>query len=339
MKAKILFIERKFWKKNFLAFSIEKIYEQIAKKLPTEKFETSFVKVPYGNSFAEMLKNLLVFKKPQADIYHITGQVHYLALTSPKKRTVLTIHDLEFLKIRTGLRRFIIKKIYLDLPIKRLKYITTVSEATKQEILAMTNFPEEKIRVIENPLQEQYLTRGEKKDFNKECPTILQVGIAHNKNIPNLVKALKGINCRLRIIGNLPEDLMSELNASGIEYENAFGLTDAEMKEEYAKADIVAYCSTNEGFGLPIIEGQAMQTPIITSNISPMKEVSGGAAFLANPHDVSSMKEGILKIINDDQFRKMIIKKGLENAKRFNPNFIAKLYEKLYQEVLVNSIK
>ncbi|HVE56132.1 MAG TPA: hypothetical protein VNB22_04835, partial [Pyrinomonadaceae bacterium] len=92
MKAKILFIERKFWKKNFLAFSIEKIYEQIAKKLPAEEFETSFVKVPYGNSFFEMLKNLLVFKKPQADIYHITGQVHYLALTSPKQKTVLTIH-------------------------------------------------------------------------------------------------------------------------------------------------------------------------------------------------------------------------------------------------------
>jgi len=336
MKAKILFIERKFWKKNFLAFSIEKIYEQIAKKLPAEKFETSFIKVPYGNSFVEMLKNLLIFKKPQADIYHITGQVHYLALTSPKQTTVFTIHDLEFLKIRTGLRRFLIKKIYLDLPIQRLKYITTVSEATKQEILAMTNFSEEKIRVIENPLQEQYLTRGEKKAFNKDFPLILQVGIAHNKNIPNLIKALKGINCRLRIIGNLPEDLLLELNASGINYENAFGLTDSEMKAEYENADIVAYCSTNEGFGLPIIEGQAMQTPVITSNISPLKEVSGGAAFLANPHDISSMKKGILKIINDDDFRETIVNKGLENVKRFEPDFIAGLYEDLYREILKN---
>lgn len=339
MKAKILFIERKFWKKDFLAFSIEKIYEQIAKKLPAEKFESSFIKVTYGNSFTDMLKNIFLFKKPKADIYHITGQVHYLALTLPKHKTVLTIHDLEFLKIRTGLRRFAIKKIYLDLPIKRLKYITTVSEATKQEILELTNFPEEKIRVIENPLQEQYLTRGGKKAFNKDCPTILQVGIAHNKNIPNLIKALKGISCSLRIIGNLPEDLLAELNSSDIKYENAFGLTDSEMKEEYEKADIVAYCSTNEGFGLPIIEGQAMQTPVITSNISPMKEVSGGAAFLANPHEVSSMKEGILKIINDDEFRDTIIKKGLENIIRFEPDFIAGLYEELYREILCNSNK
>ena len=334
MKIKILFIERKFWKKGFLAFSIEKIYEQIAKKLPVEKFESSFIKVTYGNSFTDMLKNLFLFKEPAADIYHITGQVHYLALTLPKQKTVLTIHDLEFLKIRTGLRRFAIKKIYLDLPVKRLKYITTVSEATKQEILELTNFPEEKIRVIENPLQEQYLTRGVKNTFNKNCPTILQVGIAHNKNISNLIKALQGINCCLRIIGNLPEDLLSELKASQIKFENAFGLTDSQMKKEYEKADIVAYCSTNEGFGLPIIEGQATQTPVITSDLSPMKEVSGGAAFLANPQNVSSMREGILKIINDDEFREKIIEKGLENIKRFEPNFIAGLYEELYLEIL-----
>ena len=333
MKAKIIFIERKYWKKNFLAFSIEKIYEQIAKKLPAEKFESSFIKVKYGNSFVDMLKNLLFFEKPPADIYHITGHIHYLALTLPKQKTIVTIHDLEFLKIRTGLRRFVIKKLYLDLPIWRLKYVTTVSEATKKEILAITNVSETKIRVIENPLQEQYLT-SKKKTFNKNRPTILQVGIAHNKNIPNLIKALDGIDCCLRIIGNLPEELSSLLKESPVKFENAFGLDDQEMKSEYENADIVSYCSTNEGFGLPIIEGQAMQTPVITSNISPMKEVSGGAAFLANPNDVLSIKEGILKIIDDDEFREDIIRRGLENVKRFEPQSIADLYEELYQKVL-----
>ncbi len=338
MKTKILFIERKFWNKNFLAFSIEKIFEQIARKLPQDKFEPSIIKVPYGNSFFDTLRNFFLFKIPKADLYHVTGQVHYLVLALPRKKTVLTIHDLEFLKVKTGLRRYFIKKLYLDFPVKWLEYVTTVSEATKQEIIDNTNCPSEKIRIIENPLLEHFVT-GKKGVFNKVCPIILQVGIAHNKNISNLIKALKGINCCLRIIGNLPEDLLSELNASGIKYENAFGLTDSEMKEEYEKADIVAYCSTSEGFGLPIIEGQIMQTPVITSNISPLKEVSGGAAFLANPHDVSSIKEGILKIINNDEFREKIIKQGLENVKRFDLDFIAGLYEELYREVLKDSDK
>jgi hypothetical protein len=125
MKAKILFIERKFWKKNFAAFSLEKVFEQIARLLPAEKFETQFVKVPFGNSFLDIIKNLLFFKKPKADIYHITGQIHYMSLVLPSEKTVLTIHDLGFLNNNRKLNRFVIKKLFLDLPVKRLNYITT----------------------------------------------------------------------------------------------------------------------------------------------------------------------------------------------------------------------
>ena len=335
MTHKILFIERKFWDKNFLAFSIEKIFENISRKLPKDKFEAKIVKVPFGNSIFDTIRNILFFKKPKADIYHITGQINYLGIFLPRKKTVLTMHDLEFLKIRKGLRKYLIKKLYLDLPVKRLDFITAVSAATKAEIVANTNCPPEKIRLIENPLMEHFVA-GEKEKFNAECPLILQVGIAHNKNLHNLIKALQGINCRLRIIGNLPEETLNILKASNLDYENAFGLTDSQMKDEYQKADIVAYCSTSEGFGLPIIEAQIMKTPVITSDISPLKEVSGGAAYLANPFDYLNIRQGILKIIADDNFRQSIVEKGSENIKRFDLNHITMLYEKLYSEVINN---
>jgi glycosyltransferase involved in cell wall biosynthesis len=227
--------------------------------------------------------------------------------------------------------------LFLDLPVKRLKYITTVSETTKKSIIEKTGCPPEKIRVIGNPVQEHYL-KSKKKQFNKACPTILQIGITPNKNIPNLIKALEGINCRLRIIGNLTDDLVSALKAGNINYENAFGLDDSEMRNEYENADIVSFCSTFEGFGLPIIEAHAMQTPVITSALSPMKEVSAGGAFLANPHDAAHIREGILRIINDDEFRERIISQGVENIKRFEPRFIARQYKKLYLEILKDSV-
>jgi glycosyltransferase involved in cell wall biosynthesis len=333
MKAKILFIERKFWKQNFAAFSLEKVFEQIARLLPKEKFETEIVKVPYGNSFPDILRNVLFFKKPDADIYHVTGQIHYLALFLPPEKTVLTIHDTGFLQNERKLNRYIIKKLFLDLPVKRLKYITTVSENTKKAILANTACAPEKIRVIENPLQEHYLN-GVKKDFNKQCPTILQIGITANKNIPNLIKALQGINCRLRIIGNMTDDLIAALEEGKIIYENAFGLSDRAMRNEYLRADLVAFCSTFEGFGLPIIEAQAMRTPVVSSELSPMKEVAGDGAVLVDPFDVSNIREGILKIINNDDFRDELIEKGWENAGRFKPRLIAGHYEKLYREIL-----
>jgi glycosyltransferase involved in cell wall biosynthesis len=311
------------------------VFEQIARLLSVDKFEVSIIKVPYGNRFTDILKNLLFFKKPEADIYHVTGQIHYLALILPRKKTVLTIHDTGFLQSRGSLQRLIIKKLFLDLPVKRLQYITAVSESTKQGILANTNCLPEKIRVIENPLQEHYLS-SRKKEFNKNCPTILQIGITPNKNISNLIKALKGIKCRLKIVGNLTEDLTLALKAGNICYENALGLADLEMKKAYETADLVAFCSTFEGFGLPIIEAQAMRTPVLTSDLSPMREVSGGAAFLANPFQVESIRQGVLKIINDDEFREKIIRDGLENIKRFEPKFIAGQYEKLYLEILHN---
>jgi glycosyltransferase involved in cell wall biosynthesis len=328
MKTEILFIERKFW--EFV--SIEKVFRQIAQTLSKEKFETSFQQLTFGNNLAGVLKNLFFFQKRKADIYHVTGHVHYIALILPKKNTVLTVHDLGFLHTRKGLRRSVIKKLFLDLPVKRLKYITAISEATKREIINYTNCREEKIRIIENPLQEIFFS-SEKKTFNQKCPTILQIGTSPNKNLGNLIKALNGINCRLMIIGKLENTLIEELKNNRINFKNKFDLNDSEIKNEYQNADIVAFCSTFEGFGLPIIEAQAMQTPVVTSDISPLREVSGGAAFLANPNDFLNIRQGILKIINDEKYREQIIKQGIRNIERFAPQKIADMYEALYEEI------
>ena len=64
----------------------------------------------------------------------------------------MTIHDLGFLHTRKGLRRFVLKKLFLDFPVKKLKYVTAISEATKNEIIKFTNCDEKKIRLIENPI-------------------------------------------------------------------------------------------------------------------------------------------------------------------------------------------
>jgi len=329
MKPKIVFVERKFYE----SVSLERVFGQIEKNISREKFETSFVQLPYLSTLTGIVKNFIFFKKPKADIYHITGHIHFIALILPKAKTVLTVPDLTILQARKGLRHFVIKKLFFDLPIKKLKYITAISEATKNEIVKHTNCEEKKIHVIDIPLQENLYLETEKK-FNSDCPTILQIGTAPHKNIINLVKALKGINCHLRIIGKLNEKVLSELKTNQITFTNDFGLTEIEIKTEYEDADIVAFCSTIEGFGLPIIEAQAMQVPVITSNINPMKDVSGGAAMLVNPFDYLEIRKGIKEIINDGELRNTLVKKGLENIKRFEPKYIAGLYEELYQKIL-----
>jgi len=328
MKTKILYIERKLE----FGVSIEKVFRQIAKTLSKDKFEVAFQQLPYSNNALGTLKNLLFYRKSENDIYHVTGHVHYITLILPKEKTVLTIHDLGILNIRKGLRRFILKKLLIDLPVKKLKYITAVSESAKNEILFYTNCNENKIRVIENPLLEHFFL-SEKKIFNAECPNILQIGTTKNKNLKNLIKALNGIECKLKIIGKIETEITQLLRKYEINYSNELNLNNIEIKNEYQNADIIAFCSTYEGFGLPIIEAQAMKTPVITSDISPMKEVSGGGAVLVNPNDYLSIRKGILKIIKDKKLRDFLIEKGLENIKRFEPKYIAGLYEELYEEV------
>lgn len=329
MKTKVVFIERK----RSESVSLEIVFRQIEKSLSKTKFETAFQQLPYFNRVSGIIKNFIYFKKQTADIYHITGDIHYIALRLPREKTVLTIHDLRFLHFRKGLRRFILKKLFLDLPVKRLKYITAISEATKKEIVFYTNCQPDKIRVIENPLNENIFTNKAKK-FDENCPNILQIGTAVNKNLTNLIKALHGINCRLKIIGLLDSETVTLLKTNRITYQNAWGLTDVEIRHEYEKADIVMFCSTYEGFGLPIIEAQAMRTPVITSNISPLKEVAGGAVLLVEPSDVASIREGVLQIINSALLRDKLIAQGLVNIKRFEPSQIARKYESLYQEIL-----
>ena len=331
---KIACIERKYWRKDFLAFSLERVFLQIANLLDKDRFSVSLVKVPFGNSMLDVVRNLILFRRPKADIYHITGQIHYMAMVLPANRTVLTIHDLAFLQGNgSNLKKRIIKKLFLDWPLRRLQFITTVSDATKQEIIQNSKCGPEKIRVIENPIQEHYLG-GEPREFNTDCPLILQVGITDNKNIPRLLDALSGINCRVKIVGNMTKELQSLLATSNINCEVVLGLSDEEMRDAYRTADILAFCSTYEGFGLPIIEAQSMGTPVVTSNLRPMNEVSGGAAALVDPFDVESIRQGIIRVIEDEDFRLKIVSDGLENAKRFAPEKIAKRYQDLYEEMV-----
>ncbi len=324
---KILYIERR--QNEYV--SIEKVFRNIAAALPS-RFETVFQPLPYGLRPLDTLGNLLFFRKESADIYHITGHVNYIALLFSPANTVLTMHDLRFLHTNGRLRNAILKKLYLDLPVRRLNYITAVSEHTKREIVENTGCDPAKIRVLTLPVI-AHTSKAGPKGFDKRTPVILQVGTMPNKNIERLIAALKGITCKLRIIGKLSDKQKRLLEGSKIRFESVFDLSDQEMSMEYEGADIVTFCSTYEGFGLPIVEAQILGKPVVTSCISPMTETSGGAACLVDPFDVESMRSGIERIIADDEYRQDIVKAGLANARRYRPVLVARTYEQLYDEI------
>lgn len=328
MKHKIVYVERKAG--EFV--SLEKAFREIAGGL-SEDFETEFQQAPYGTRLKDTIRNLLFFRKRPADIYHITGHINYIALLFSPKNTVLSIMDIRFVHTPPSLRRYILKKLYLDLPVRRLRYVTAISNQIRDEIIEHTGCDPSKIRALDLPLLEHF-EEPSGRGFNASKPVILQVGTMENKNIPKLAKALAGISCQLRIIGKMSSGQIRVVEENELDYVNLLNLSDVDMRSEYERADIIAFCSTYEGFGLPIIEGQAMRKPVITSDLSPMKETAGSGACLVDPFHHESIRAGVLKIIEDEKYREEIVDQGTENARRFEPTAVAKQYESLYHEIL-----
>lgn len=312
-------------------YSIETLFSQIRANLPKAISYDIHEMRYFSEGFFKRLFLCFEAMRNQKDVNHVTGDIHFVTLFLQKSKTILTIHDIGLINHSNIIARYILKLFWITLPIKRSAIITTVSEATKSALLEQVSVPPQKIRVIYNPVQTIFTYNP--KVFNQQTPTILQIGTKANKNIPRLIEALRGISCNLDIVGIMTPQLFSLLQNSGINYQHSQGLTQEELFKKYISADIVSFVSTYEGFGLPIIEGNSVGRVVITSNLSSMPEVAGNAAHFVDPFDVASIRNGIIKIVQDDTYRKNLIENGLENSKRFHVKTIARQYAEVYNEL------
>jgi len=312
-------------------YSVEFIFDDVRTRI-SGRIDAKVAYSRYeSNGLFKRLYNCIEAFFRQSAVNHVTGDINYLGLLLSKKRTIHTILDCVHLTSSAGMKYKVLRLFWLAIPAKRSAYLTAISESTKQEILKHVNCDPQKIKVIYVAISGRF--RRKDKPFNKQKPRILQIGTAHNKNIPRLISALEGIPCTLEIIGKHNPEYEALLKEKNISYEYKWGLSDDEMLQRYEAADIIALASTYEGFGMPILEGQAVGRPVISSRLFSMPEVAGDAAYLADPFDVQSIRQGILKIINDDAYREEMVRRGFENIKRFDPQAIALQYYELYKEI------
>ena len=311
--------------------SIEKVYDTL---LPYFKeFNVVTKQVPYqSRGIVNRILNIIYAKFHQTNINHISGDINYVNFFLKKRNTILTIHDVYPLIRSKGFKRTLLKLLWFTIPIKRAQKIVTVSEFSKSEIIKHFNISSSKIQIISNCVSPQFKTKT--RSFNTNQPTILHIGSKRNKNLNHLIESIIGLPVKLTIVGEIKKSQKEKLIKHCIAYEDYQNLTDIQLVELYQKSDIVSFISTYEGFGLPIIEAQAVGRVVITSNLASMPEVAGHGALLVNPYSVKEIREGILQLMRNKELRDSLINKGFENVKRFKPQNIAKEYVHLYRTFL-----
>jgi len=310
-------------------YSVEFIFNDVRARLKNDILPRILESSYESNGLFKRLMNCIEAWRNKGQINHITGDVNYLGLFLPKRHTVQTILDCVHLNNATGIRYKILKWFWLVIPEKRARFITAISISTKNEILRHHQCDPDKIVVIPVAISEKF--KYVPGTFNAGNPRILQVGTAPNKNIPRLIEALKGIPCTINIVGKHNPEYEEMLKDAGMQYIYEWGLSDEEMMDRYAKSDIISLVSTYEGFGMPILEAQATGRSVITSNVFSMPEVAGNSALTVDPENVSEIRDAFRRIIEDSVFRELMIEKGFENIKRFDPQVIADMYLGLYQ--------
>lgn len=328
-----------FRKKRALGnFSIENSFEAMHRAWPANYKPQALEADNYSEGFLRRLRIIGQSSAIRTKILHITGDIHFAALAWPKWRrnrpkVVLTIHDIGFLNDHKGIKRWLMRLFWVQLPLRCIDHLVTVSEATKRAVLREAPwFGQTEITVIPTVVQQHFTPR--KKQPNNPKPVALHIGLAENKNLERHAEALEGMDVYLKIIGKpSPQDL-ALLKRHNIDFSWQSKLTDEEMQEAYATSDFLLFASTLEGFGMPIIEAQMVGLPVITSDSDPMREVAGDAALLCDPFDTNSIRASIEEVIGNLEKREDLIQKGFVNCNRYAPATSAAMLNELYERLL-----
>ena len=255
----------------------------------------------------------------QIDIFHSSDWIQ----PPTKAKKVTTYHDVVPLKYPAWSHPKIVSvhKRRLRLVEKEIDCVIAVSESTKRDLLEVSQIPESKITVVyEAPTA----------DFKPQLPEKIK-GFKEKYKLPDkFILAIGGIGERRNLarIKEACRDYPLVIAGHTLSW-----LSISELELLYNSAQLLLYPSLYEGFGLPILDAQACGCPVVTSNVSAMPEVARKGAILVDPYSTEDIIRGISEV---REVREKLIKRGLENVKRFSWEKAAQQTAQIYR-TLVNS--
>jgi len=282
-------------------------------------------------------------------LYHILDHSYgNLIFSLPKKRTIITCHDLIPLVFPKKLSLFgrLAFKFYLA-GLKRADKIIADSQNTKNDLVRLAGIDPTKIEVIYMGLAKENFKKIYKDYARINCgfarneKIILSIGGFFYKNTSLNLKVLKKLvttnkNFRLVKVGKFTSEEESFIENNKLEkfVYRKDKLTFRELNNIYCAVDILSFPSLYEGFGWPPLEAMACGTPVIASNVSSLPEIVGDAAVQINPSSTEELEEAIRKILIDRKFRESLINRGYKNIQKFSWDSYAVKLNRVYESIL-----
>jgi glycosyltransferase involved in cell wall biosynthesis len=287
---------------------------------------------------------------------HLLHEPHYVLPAATRCHSVVTIHDcihLMFPQYLPGKLAHVYARGVMWSAVHKADRILTVSEASKRDILRFFGVDEQKIAVIYNAIDERFLAPPDeermdsvRQRYQLDHPFLLYVGnIKPHKNLERLIDAFGRVRAtgiddlRLVIIGDEISKypaLRQAVHRHRLDkYVRFLGFQPYDtLAAFYRLARAFVFPSLYEGFGLPPLEAMACGTPVVTSNVSSLPEVAGGAAVLVDPYDAQSIADGITRAVTDDVLRAHLIERGAARARDFSWSQSVAAIHGIYMDVL-----
>jgi glycosyltransferase involved in cell wall biosynthesis len=224
-------------------------------------------------------------------------------------------------------RAAVIERATLPLAVRRAAALDCISESTARDLA--THFPAARHRstTIELAADARFSPEGSRARLDGR-PYVLGVGtLEPRKNLPRLVEAFVSLPARVRgnrvlalagPLGWQTGDTLAAIERHPDLIAPLGFVADDELPGLYRGADLFAYPSLYEGFGLPVLEAMSCGTPTLTSNVSSLPEVAGDAAVYVDPTDVQAIRDGLTRALSDTDLRTMLRDRGIQRAKQFS---------------------
>ncbi|HNU02166.1 MAG: glycosyltransferase family 4 protein [Acidobacteria bacterium] len=287
-------------------------------------------------------------------VVHATSTAVVPAVRSA--RLVVTVHDMVWWRFHQGLKwagRFV-HRTGLRIAAKEAGAVAAVSEATRRDVLEYLgpSIDPARLTVIPNAAADEFgeiipvdVRLDVRARYGLPNRYVVAIGtVEPRKNLHRLIAAYSSLPSGLQLTVGLviigPYGWKMEALRKQLRDSQTTGriiwtghIPDADLRAILAEADLFAYPSLMEGFGIPILEAMLAGVPVVTSNTSSMPEVAGDAALLVDPTNTHTLRTALERALTDEDLRRCLIRAGLVRARQFSFAATAEAYLSLYRQV------